>query len=448
MKIAYFDCFSGISGDMAVGALLDAGVPLGVLEDGLAQLGLDGSRIQVVTRSITRSQIHATKFDLLTPEGQQIDRSVEEIEVREGEHLHHEHAGHSHEHSHGAHEHGRGAHDHDHTHEHHAEQNGHEHGSYADIVAMIERSTLAAGVKEMSRGIFKAIAVAEARIHNTDVDDVHFHEVGGLDSIVDIVGVAICLEHLGVQAVYSSPVPLGSGGMIRTQHGVMPLPAPATIEILKGYPVRLTELPYELTTPTGAGIIKALSQGALTIEQLQVERIGFGAGTRELPDRPNLLRVVIGEKLGEEQYDLVVAIEANIDDMSPQVYPYLIERLLETGALDAWLTSIIMKKGRPGMLLSVLAPQGALDELTKLIYRETTTIGVRYREMSRRKLPREAILVDSEFGPVRMKSITASNGLRISPEYDEVSRIARERAIPFHIVLRKLETVARRLSEE
>lgn len=309
---------------------------------------------------------------------------------------------------------------------------------------MIDRSELSARVKEHSKAIFRAIAIGEARIHNMDVAAVHFHEVGAIDSIADIVATAICLEHLGVEAVYASQVPVGSGGMIRTQHGVMPLPAPATLEILKGYPIVLTNVPFELTTPTGAGIVKALSRGTLASERLQVERVGFGAGTRELPDRPNLLRVVVGEMVGEGEYDTVTMIETNIDDMNPQVFPFLIERLLETGAVDAYVTPVVMKKGRPGMLLSVLAPDGAVDELTKLIYRETTTIGVRYREMTRRKLPREEILVPSEFGPVRMKRIATAAGIRIQPEYDEARRIARERSIPLQTVLRKLGDVARR----
>ncbi len=433
MKIAYFDCFSGISGDMAVGAFLDAGVPLGVIEEGLARLGLTERQVSVSTRPIVRSQIHATKFVVSGPDGRPIAEAPEEAVAgylhggesggslfrpvsKEGAAAHPVLVG---------------------------EISNHSHASYASIVEMIDRSELADEVKERAREIFRAIAIAEARIHNTDVADVHFHEVGALDSIVDVVATAICLGHLGIDEVYSAAVPLGSGGMIRTQHGVMPLPAPATLEILKGYPIRLTDLPYELTTPTGAGIVKGLSRGALAYERLQIERVGFGAGTRELPDRPNLLRVVIGELLGDEEHDTITLIESNIDDMNPQVYPFLIERLLETGAMDAFVTPVIMKKGRPGMLLTVLAPSGAVDELTKVIYRETTTIGVRYQEMVRRKLPREEILVPSEFGPIRMKRITISGEIRVQPEYDEARRIARERSIPLQTVLRKLAEVAR-----
>ena len=303
---------------------------------------------------------------------------------------------------------------------------------------MIERSALPERARNHAKDIFRAIAIGEGRIHNVAVEDVHFHEVGGLDSIADIVAVAVCLDHLGIDAIYSAPVPLGSGGMIRTQHGVMPLPAPATLEILKGYPVRLTDIPFELTTPTGAGIIKALSRGTLAMERLMVERIGFGAGTRELPDRPNLLRVVIGEITSDEEHDVVTVVEANIDDMNPQVYPYLIERLLESGALDAYLTPVTMKKGRPGMLLTAVAPDGALDELVKVIYRETTTIGVRFREMTRRKLPRESILVPTEWGDVRMKRIVTPDGTRIVPEFEEARRIAREHSLPLRDVMEKM----------
>jgi pyridinium-3,5-bisthiocarboxylic acid mononucleotide nickel chelatase len=312
---------------------------------------------------------------------------------------------------------------------------------------MIERSDLTQPVKERALGIFREIAIAEGKIHGVDLDNVHFHEVGALDSIGDIVAVAVCLDHLGIQEVYSSVVPVGSGGMIRTAHGMMPLPAPATLEVLKGYPVRLTDIPFELTTPTGAGIVKALSRGVLAAEEIVVDRIGWGAGTRELPDRPNLLRVVIGERVVEEEHDEVVVMETNIDDLNPQIYPHLIERLLETGAHDAFLTTVTMKKGRPGTLLTILSPSGAVDELAKVIYHETTTIGIRSHEVSRRKLPREEILVESEFGLVRMKRIGAGAEWRIAPEYEEARRIARERALPLQSVLRRLEEAARYAAE-
>lgn len=305
---------------------------------------------------------------------------------------------------------------------------------------MIAESALSNGVKRRAISIFHAIAVGEARVHNMPVEQVHFHEVGAYDSIADIVATAICLDYLEVDALYSSPVPLGSGGMIRTQHGVMPLPAPATLEILKDYPVRLTNVPFELTTPTGAGIIRALSRGTLDTEKLIVEAVGFGGGTRELPDRPNLLRVVIGHLAEEadEERDTVTLLEANVDDMNPQVWPYVMERLLEAGALDAWLAPVLMKKGRPGHVLSVLAEPGREDDLVDILWRETTTIGVRSGTVSRRKLKREEVTVDTEFGPVRMKRVNGPAGEELRPEADEAVRIARERSLPLHQVLETL----------
>ncbi len=418
MKIAYFDCFSGISGDMAVGALLDAGVPLRVVEEGLARLGLGAATVHLAADSTMRNQIHATRFRVISPEAEPLDVVAVSVE------------GHARE-------------DRAYGHSYRDEPyHGPEH-AYGDIVGLIERSTLADRVKQRVHAIFKEIAIAEGRIRNLNVDEVVFDGVGALDSVATVVAVALCLDHLGIDEVYSAVVPLGSGGMIQTQYGAMPLPAPATLEILKGYPVTLASIPFELTTPVGGGIIKALSRGTLANDRIQVERIGFGAGTIELPDRPNLLRVVVGELIGAEEHDLVTVIESNIDDMNPQVYPYLIERLLESGAYEAYLSPVIMKKGRPGMVLTVLAPSGAVDELTKVIYRETTTIGLRYREMNRRKLPREEILVPTGFGAVRMKKIETLDGFRIVPEYEEARRIARERALPLHEVLVRLDEVAR-----
>ncbi len=259
-----------------------------------------------------------------------------------------------------------------------------------------------------------------------------------MDSIADIVAVAICLNHFNVDAVMSSPVPMGSGGLIRTQHGMMPLPAPATLEILKGYPVAMTAVPFELTTPTGAGIIAALSRGVLTAQVFRPEHTGFGAGTRELPDRPNLVRVVIGEMDAASETDTVMVVEATIDDMNPQIYPYLVEQLLTCGAVDAWLTPVIMKKGRPGIVVTALAPEAVLDAVAGTIYRETTTIGLRTYRANRRKLRREEAMVETSFGPVRMKKITGPDETRLAPEYEEARRLALEHGLPLRDVLRTL----------
>ena len=304
---------------------------------------------------------------------------------------------------------------------------------------MIGGSGLPDRVKERAIAIFRAIAVGEARVHNMRVDDVHFHEVGAYDSIADIVAVALCLEDLGIDRVLTSPIPLGSGGMIRTQHGTMPLPAPATLEILKDYPVVMTALPFELTTPTGAGIVRALSDGSLQGREFRVCGTGFGAGTRELPDRPNLLRVVIGEmdeaepKTPEES-DTVMLVETNVDDMNPQAWPHVIDRLLDAGALDAWLTPILMKKGRPAHVLSVLADERDLEKLSEIIFAETSTIGIRTQRVERRKLPREEGVMETVFGPVRAKYIRTPEGVVARPEAEEIRRIAGERNLPFRRV--------------
>lgn len=446
---------------MALGALIHAGTPLEVITNGLAHLDGLPDTLQYSTRTLVRSAIHAVKFDVLNEHGQPVDRGLgEKGMVGSGEHDHgghhhhhdhgHEHGGHHHHHDHGhdhSHEHGNHHHHHDHghSHEHHHHDHSHSHehhhhATWSSIRAMIENSRLPSGVKERAVAIFRAIAVGEARVHNMQLEDVHFHEVGAFDSIVDIVGTAIALDHLGIDAVYSAPVPLGSGGMIRTQHGIMPLPAPATLEILKGYPVQLTNVPFELTTPTGAGVLRGLSKGMLASEKLLIERVGFGAGTRELPDRPNLLRVAIGTLATQEEQDTAVLMEANVDDMNPQVWPHVLERLLQAGALDTWLTPVLMKKGRPGHVLSVLAMPEAVNRFLEILWQETTTIGVRTSTVSRRKLKREELIVNTEFGPVRMKRVEGPDGTSLRPEADEAVRIAREQSLPMREVLEKLTT--------
>ena len=315
----------------------------------------------------------------------------------------------------------------------------HYHRHLADIMGIIERSSLSAAVVERSGAVFTVIAEAEARVHNTTVEKVHFHEVGALDSIVDIVGAAICLEKFGIERVYSSPVRLGSGGFVKTQHGTMPVPAPATLEILKGYPSVLTSLPYELTTPTGAAIIRALSSGMLDEQVLTVRSVGYGAGTREIPETPNLLRLIIADLPDDYDRDDLMTVETNIDDMNPQLYPYLIEKLLSAGAHDAYLVPIIMKKGRPGMLLSVMAGRTRLDDIIPVIYAQTSTIGLRLQPIGRRKLPRREVEVQTSFGRVRAKVVLRGGRDVVTPEFDECKRIAEERGLPLIEVLRALE---------
>jgi uncharacterized protein (TIGR00299 family) protein len=382
MKIAYLDTVGGIAGDMTMAAFVDAGLPLEELSAELAKLGMGG--FELAGRHVLRNSIRAVQIDVVVNDQPRYHRHLK------------------------------------------------------DILAIIDRSTLSAGVKERASAVFGVIAGAEAKVHGSTPEKVHFHEVGAVDSIVDIVGAAICLEKAGVDRVYSSPVKLGGGGTVGTQHGVMPVPAPATAEILRGYPTVLTDVPHELTTPTGAAIVKAFSLGTLSSETLSVEAVGYGAGTKEFPELPNLLRVLLADMPGDAGREEILLVETNIDDMNPQVYPYLIERLLAAGAHDAYLVPVVMKKGRPGVLVSAMVPPGALEAVSALLYAETTTIGLRILTAGRRKLLRRHIVVDTSFGPVRAKAVLREGRETVAPEFEECRRIALERGIPLHIVMQRL----------
>ncbi|HTY35638.1 MAG TPA: nickel pincer cofactor biosynthesis protein LarC [Bacteroidota bacterium] len=383
MRVAYFDTLAGISGDMTLGAFLHAGIPVDVLTAELKKLNLGGFELAV--SRIKRNGIGAFKVDVVISEAPSYHRHL------------------------------------------------------SNINEIIERSSLSKAVQETAKKIFYEVAVAEATVHESTIEKVHFHEVGAVDSIVDIVGTAICLEQLGIEKVHSSPVKVGSGGTVNTQHGTMPVPTPATMEILKGYPIVLTEIPFELTTPTGAAIIKALSAGPLPLEQIRVHSIGFGAGTRELHAVPNLLRVLIGEIDEKRDHDEVLSIETNIDDMNPEILPYVLEKLMGGGALDAFLIPILMKKGRPAHLLRVLAGRDALDAVLGIIFRETSTLGVRIQHVERRKLLRTQQQVQTSLGSVTVKSVTFDGVERRIPEFEECKRLAQERNIPLIEVYRILE---------
>ena len=296
MKTAYFDTIAGISGDMTLGALISAGVPFDELNKELQALNIGGFELQA--RHIERNGMVATKVDVIISE------------------------------------------------------QPHEHRHLKDIEELIDKSSLGYNIKERSKKIFREVAIAESKVHNTPIEKVHFHEVGAIDSLVDIVGVSICMEKLGIEAVYSSPIKVGNGGLVKSQHGALPVPTPATMEILKGYPILFTDIPFELTTPTGAAIIKALSQGVLTTEKFQVSAIGYGAGEREMEQLPNLLRVFIGTLEQHSLADEVVSVETNIDNMNPEIYPYVIEKLLAAGAYDAYLIPICDEE-RPAGYYSV-----------------------------------------------------------------------------------------------
>ncbi len=383
MTIAYLDTVGGIAGDMTMAAFVSAGVPLETLTAELGRLGVGG--FELAARHVKRNSVDAVHIDVVTTEDPHVHRKL------------------------------------------------------ADVTGILDNSSLPSRVKERAHSVFLVIAEAEARVHGTTPERVHFHEVGALDSIVDIVGSAICMEACGIDAVYSSPVRLGSGGFIQTRHGRMPVPAPATIEILKGYPTVLTDVPHELTTPTGAAIIRALSSGTLDEEHFRTSAVGYGAGTNEFAEIPNFLRVIIGTLDPVVEQEDILIVETNIDDMNPQAYPYVIELLLGAGAHDAYLVPIVMKKGRPGILLSVMVPRSRLDEVTGVLYRETSTIGLRVQTTGRRKLPRRHLEAVTSFGPVKAKAVIRDGREIVTPEYEECRRIAGERKLPLLEVMKILE---------
>ncbi len=388
MTILYLDCHAGISGDMTVGALLDLGVPLEHLRAELARLGLPPGSYELSTSRTERHHVAALKFEVAV-------------------------------------------HDH-HTHRH-----------YTGIDDMIAASGLSEGVKERARAIFWRLAEAEALVHGVAIDEVHFHEVGAVDSIMDIVGTAICLEYLGVDAVYSGALPLGSG-FVETSHGRLPVPAPATAELLKGLPVHGECGPGERVTPTGAAIVATLSSGFGKRPAMLLEKTGCGAGGKDFPDCPNILRVFLGRSVETAGHaDEVIVVEANIDDSTPEVLGYAMERLLEAGALDVFFTPIQMKKNRPGVMVSFLCRTGQLDQLAELLLIETSAIGLRWYRAGRIILQRRSIEQQTEFGTVRFKQVFDNSGklLRATPEYEDCRRIARERNIPCREVMERLQRI-------
>ncbi len=447
MKIAYFDCFSGIAGDMALAALLDCGVLLDDLKAGLASLPVEGW--DIVAESVLRSGIHAVSVSIsqhgVTDAAELAAMSVAPIANGSFAASHEEsHHGGQHPHAHRARadqdekiqqdEAHRTQFDTDDHHEH--EHSHHHHGrSMREIRDIIEKSALNPKVKANSLQIFEKIAVAEAYLHHSTPDEIHFHEIGGLDSLLDIVGVAWCLNFLGIEAIYASALPLSSG-WVDCAHGRMPVPAPATLELLKGAPWTPTDIRGELVTPTGAGILAALCKGFGPAPAMTMEKIGLGAGKKEFPDRPNILRVSIGEttdsnRIAGLETDTLCLLETNIDDMNPQLFEAVFESLFEKGALDVWTTPIAMKKGRPAQKLSVLCPQNARDAILRAILRETTTLGVRVSHVERLSLKREFETVQTQFGEVKVKIARwdEENLRRAHPEWEDVKRLARERGV-------------------
>jgi hypothetical protein len=388
---AYFDCFSGISGDMTLGALIDLGTPVEWLQDELSRLPLNGFKLS--TAPVMRNGIQATFVT---------------VEIENSEHSR----------------------------------------DYKKIKSLIEACPLSDAVKSKSLTIFERLALAEAGIHGCAPEEVHFHEVGGIDAIVDIVGSALCLEKLGIDRVISSRIPLGSG-FLDCQHGKLPVPAPATIEILKDVSVFGTDVDAELVTPTGAAIIASLAASFGPLPPMHVKKTGYGAGQRELADRPNLLRIITGTAADPAEgllADQIIILETCIDDMNPEFFGFIMERLYAEGALDVYWIPVYMKKNRPGTLIQVLCEEGGKDRLIQRILSETTSLGVRYYKATRKLLAREQLTVKTSFGKIQVKRVKdPDGGERFVPEYDVCREIAMKRNLPLRVVY---ETITREVAEK
>jgi len=381
MDIVYIDCAMGISGDMFLGAMIDLGVELALIKKTLKKLPIDRDEIDIVTSKEVRHSITGTSFKV----------RIKESKV---------------------------------------------HRSYGEIKAMIEKSGFSPRVESLSIAIFELIAVSEGLIHGVPTEEVHFHEIGAIDSIIDIIGAAIAVEALGNPSFFASPVALGSG-TTKTMHGVIPIPAPATLDILKGVPIAAGPAPFELTTPTGAAIIKTLAAGFGPMPDMAVEAVGYGAGKKDFAGAANLLRVIKGKDAeAEDKAGRLIVLETNLDDMTAEIGGWLMEKLLATGALDVFYTPAQMKKSRPGVLLTVLAEEDKKDVVLDTIFTESTTIGVRAHAVERYCLERTIEDVETIYGAISVKiSSWKGRTVNIQPEYEDCKRVAQERNVPLKTVM-------------
>lgn len=385
MKIAYFDCFSGASGDMILGALVDCGLPLEHLQSLLQKIQLPSFEIKC--KQVEKSGLPAIKIDVLVKEKGLVRY-------------------------------------------------------FSNITSLINESHLKKSIKENGIRILETLARAEASIHRQKIDQVHFHEVGAIDSIIDVIGAVIGFDYFEVEKIYSSPLATGLG-QVKTDHGVLPIPTPATLEILKDVPIYSKGIPAELVTPTGAAIIKTLASSFGSLPSLKIKEVGYGAGSKDL-EMPNALRLIIGESESVlKEQDEVILLQTNLDDLNPEFYEYIIEKLFINGALDVWLDNIQMKKNRPGIILSVLCPPNLIDKLTEIIFQETSTLGVRQQNIFRQKAIRKILEIETEFGKVRIK--VGRFGLKafiVSPEYEDCARIAKEQNKPVREIYDYLKELA------
>ncbi len=389
MKIAYLDLFCGLSGDMMLGALVDAGLPAAELRRGLARLPVRGYAIS--TRRVTRGALRATKVD-----------------VRVG-------------------------------------RAGHHHTPLKKILSLIRQSRLPSKVKERASDVFLRLGRAEGRIHGVDPMKVEFHEVGSVDSIIDVVGSCLGLHILGIERLYCSRIPVARGE-IRAHHGAMPNPAPATMTLLRGFPLTPVDVDHEIVTPTGAAILAALAADPGRFPQMSLEAEGYGAGQNDIPGRPNVARILLGRTAGPEESDVVFLIETNLDDTPGEVVGYLFERLFAAGALDVFATPIQMKKSRPGTKLSALAPPAARAAVEEIILRETPTFGIRRVLMERSKLARREVSIKTRYGPIRCKiGAMGSEEIKATPEYEDARRAAQRCGVPLAEVMEAAAAACRDL---
>jgi uncharacterized protein (TIGR00299 family) protein len=440
MRIAYLECFSGISGDMFLGALIDAGVPPELLIRTVEALGVD-ARLEI--SHVDRSGINAAKVDVIVAGEKELPR--EEFWSKELAHQHDHKHGHEHEHAH-AHHHDAEHHDHAHEpkHEHtHDHQHHQPHRGLKEIREIINRAAISPNAKQRALKIFEALGAAEAKIHGTDIEAIHFHEVGAVDAIVDIVCASVGSEALAVDEWVCSPLNVG-GGIVECAHGTFPIPAPATLELLKNAPVYSGEIQKELVTPTGAAIVHVLASRFGRFPRMKTEKIAYGAGTRNFKNYPNVVRLSLGEAVLDEQdhapgpTEEISILEANVDDMTPQVFGYVMERTLAAGALDVFGTAVQMKKNRPGMLLTVLCRPEDSRGLTQLIFAETTTLGVRMRKEKRAVLARRHVTIQTKWGDIRMKLANLNGSVsNYAPEYEDCRRIAEQQHVPLKAVMQE-----------
>lgn len=372
MKVLYLDCFSGISGNMLLGAFLDLGVEHEWLRSQLALLPLEGYQIHI--QKVSKQGIAAQYVEIHTPHEQ-----------------HHRHL--------------------------------------SDITDLIYRSSITTPVKELAVTIFSSLAEAEAKVHNCDVNHVHFHEVGAMDAIIDIVGSSLCFHKLGIKKVFSSALHVGSG-TTKCAHGILPVPAPATTELLIDMPIYRTDVQGELVTPTGCAILKAFQPSFMPHGRFRPLAVGYGAGTKELPI-PNVLRAIIGDTIELPDTDILHVLECNIDNLNPEIYEFVMDKLLMSGALDVSLSPLLMKKSRPGTLLKVLCDMEHMAQLQKIIFTETSTLGLRVYEVKRPRLQRNHVLVETKYGPVRVKISGLNDDIySVAPEYEDCKQLALQSNVP------------------